>query len=94
MINQSFLNSPYPFTMPRNWPFSLRLGGRYGFAFLSLPGGHAIAWNLENEPEERTVWQFSKLTLTRLETDEEKEDRLMGEEEAAYEEWYADFYSY
>ena len=69
MIN--LIDPPYQFTTLPNWPFYLRLGGRYGFAFLNLPGGLAIAWNLENEPEERTVWQFSRLTLTRLETEEE-----------------------
>ena len=88
------INAPRQFTTPRFWPLSLRLGGPYGFAFINLPGGLAIAWNLENEPEERTVWQFSRLTLTRLETEDEKEERLMGEEEAAYEQWCAGFYSY
>lgn len=92
MIN--LIDPPYQFTTLPNWPFSLRLGGRYGFAFLNLPGGLSIVWNLENEPEERTVWQFNRLTLTRLETEEEQLERLMAEEEEAYEARCADFYSY
>lgn len=88
------INAPRQFTTPRFWPLSLRLGGPYGFAFVNLPGGLAIAWNLANEPEERTVWQFSRLTLTRLETEEERQDRIMEEEEAAYLDHLADFYSY
>lgn len=92
MIN--LIDPPYQFTTLPNWPFSLRLGGRHGFAFLNLPGGLAIAWNLENEPEERTVWQFSRLTLTRLETEEEQQERLLAWEEEAFEARCADFYSY
>ena len=88
------INAPRQFTTPRFWPLSFRLGSPYGFAFVNLPGGFSIAWNLANEPEERTVWQFSRLTLTRLETEEEQQERLLAWEEEAYEARCADFYSY
>ena len=72
----------FQFTAPQYIPFSFRLGGPNGCAFIRLPGFWYVAWNLEPEYDEQVVWECGKLNLTRPETDEEREDRLMSEEEA------------
>lgn len=86
------------FSVPLWWPLCLRLGGRFGFAYLILPFGLAISWNMPLEPEERTVWQAGHLLLSRNETAAEEEDRILEEEiareEADYENQIADYYSY
>ena len=82
------------FTMPMGWPVCLRLGSPNGFAFLCLPAGHAIAWNVDPEPEERVAWQRGHLVVTRPETELEESERLYDEAEAAWEDYCSDFYSY
>lgn len=70
------------FATPIGWPVCLRLGSPNGFAFLCLPAGHAIAWNVDPEPEERVAWQCGHLVLTRPETELEESERLYDEAEA------------
>ena len=86
--------SLYQFVTPNYIPFSLRLGGKHGFAYTRLPRGLYLAWNLEPDYDERVVWEWSKFTLTRRETEEEREEREEAEAEAAYEAEVADYYSY
>ena len=74
--------NPLQLTTPECILFSFRLGSPHGSAFIRLPGFWYVAWNLEPDYDEQVVWECGKLNLTRPETDEEREDRLMGEEEA------------
>jgi len=84
------------FRQPAWWPFSLRLGGPYGFAYCRIPGSdfRFISWNVQPDSDERVVWQSGLLNITRLETDEERDERLETEAEADYEAMCADHYSY
>ena len=83
------------FHTPSNWPLCLRLGGRHGFAYLRISPTLYLQWNLMPDADERIAWQWGKLTVTRPETDEEREDRedaeaealAMEAEEARYIEW-------
>ena len=74
--------------------FSLRLGGPHGFAYCKLPFGRYISWNLDPDHDEVVEAEWSRFTITRLETEEEEEARLDAESEAAYEDHCSDFYSY
>ena len=82
------------FRQPLWWPFSLRLGGRHGFAYCKLPFGRYVSWNLDPDYDEVVELQRGPLTITRLENEEEAAERRYSEEEAAYDEYCADFHSY
>jgi hypothetical protein len=82
------------FSTPLWWPFSFRLGGRHGFAYCQLPAGRFICWNLGPDHDERVEFGAGLLTITRMETEEEEQERLYAEEEEAYLANIADHYSY
>ena len=84
----------FQFSQPNWWPLSLRLGGPHGFAYVKLPAGRFLSWNLAPDHDEVIEAEWLRFTVTRLETDEEEEARLDSESEAAYEAYCADFYSY
>lgn len=84
----------FKFVTP-NWiPFSFRLGSPHGFAYVKLPAGRYLSWNLAPDHDEVIEAEWLRFTVTRLETAEEEEARLDAESEAAYEAHCADFYSY
>ena len=84
----------FKFATP-NWiPFSFRLGGPHGFAYVRLPGYRYICWNLDPDHDEVVEAEWLRFTITRPETAEEEEARIDAESEAAYEAHCADFYSY
>ena len=72
----------HSFHTPTNWPLCLRLGGRYGFAYLKISPTLYLQWNLAPDYDERVTWRWGCLTITRPETDEEREEREYGEAEA------------
>ena len=84
----------FQFRQPLWWPFSLRLSGPHGFAYCKLPAGRFLSWNLDPDHDERVEFLLGKLTITRLETDEEEQERLDAEAEEAYLADIADHYSY
>lgn len=65
-----------------------------GLTWYVRAGSGFLAYGLPADYDEVVVWQAGPLMLTRAETDEEREDREAGEEEAAYEAYVADYYSY
>lgn len=75
--------------------FRFMIGRHSGASlYLAIGGGRYIQFNLGTDPEERVAWQFGPWMITRPETEEEAEERAYGEEEQAYQDWCADFYSY
>ena len=54
-------------------------------AFLRLPNGRFISWDMDTDYDERVVWEAGPLRITRPETAEECQDREEGEAEAAWE---------
>jgi len=65
-----------------------------GLTWYVRAGSGFLAYGVPADDDERIIWQAGPLVLTRAETDEEREDREAGEEEAAYEAYVADYYSY
>jgi hypothetical protein len=59
---------------------------RKPYGWIMLPGDWAFSWNLGADTEERVVWEFGPLCLTRPETPQEREEREEGEAIAAWEE--------
>lgn len=75
--------------------FRFMIGRHSGVSlYLAIGGGRYIQFNLDTDPEERVAWRFGSWIITRPETEEEAEERTYGEEEQAYQDWCADFYSY
>lgn len=66
--------------------------GFYGW--ILLPFGRSIAWNVDAEEGDYEVARWGVFNYCRPETDEEKQDRLEGEAEAAWEAYQAEWYSY
>ena len=56
------------------------------FGFLRLPKGLILSWGLDTDYDERQVAAVGPLSLTRPETDQEREEREEGEAIAAWEE--------
>ena len=74
--------------------FAIRLNRPNGYAYFKLPFGRYLSWNLAPDHDEVIEAEWSRFTITRLETEEEEEARLDAECEQAYEDYCADFYSY
>lgn len=62
--------------------------------YVAIGGGRYLQFNLDAEPDERVAWQLGPWMITRPETEKEAEERTYDEEEQAYLDWCADFYSY
>ena len=82
----------YSFQRVVSLNYNAAAGGCWGWVL--LPNGRSIAWNLPAETGETEVARWGIFGYYRPETPQEERDRLEGEEEAAYEAWCADFYSY
>lgn len=75
--------------------FRFMIGRNSGVSlYVAIGGGRYLQFNLGTEPDERVAWQLGLWTITRPETEEELEERTYAEEEQAYLDWCADFYSY
>ena len=75
--------------------FRAMIGEHSGFtAYFSLDGNHYLNFRLGTDYSEVEILKFGPFTITRNETEEEKEEREYGEAEQAYQDWCADFYSY
>lgn len=61
-------------------------GTVHPYGFLRLPKGFHLSWGLETDYDERQVVAVGPLSLTRPETDAEREEREEGEAIAAWEE--------
>jgi hypothetical protein len=64
------------------------------FGWILLPNDRAISWNVEPEEGETIAFEFGPFVITRPETDQEKEDREIGEAELAWEQQFADRWTY
>jgi len=74
--------------------FGIRVAPIEGLTWYVKAGTGFLAYGIPADYDEVTVWEAGPLVLTRAETDEERRDREEAEEEAAYHEWVADYYSY
>jgi hypothetical protein len=66
--------------------FDVHLAGPNRRFYLALGGHWYLQWRMPADWEERVVWQAGDFMITRPETEEEAEERLEAEAEAAMEE--------
>ena len=74
--------------------FGFTLSHTEGLTWYVRAGSGFLAYGVPADYDEVVVWQAGPLVLTRAETDEERADREYAEEEAAYLDYVADYYSY
>ena len=74
--------------------FGFTLSRTDGLTWYLRAGSGFLAWGTPADYDEVVVWQAGPLVLTRAETEEERVDREWAEEEAAYLDSIADYYSY
>ena len=83
--------APYSYLLQR--VFFLNCTASQGlYGWLLLPGGRSVSFNIDPELGEVLVGKLGPLEFYRPETEQERIDRECGEEEAAYEAYYANNY--
>jgi hypothetical protein len=75
------------------WHIQYRKSWQRPMAWLRLGGGWFASYGLGLEPDERPVLRLGQWLLSRPETPLEREERLDGEAEAAWEEHEANRYT-